>query len=148
MTAVANETAYAVIHSCRQHSDKIATLFAGYGGIQGLINEELVDTTIFDEYDLDAMKFTPGGIFGSDRTKIKPFSEDPDIYKRIYEVLKAHNIRTVFFNGGHDAFDNFLNLTILKEKFNYEIILIGIPKTINNDIVCTDFCPGFGSAAK
>jgi len=71
MTAVTNETAFAIIHSCRQFPEKIGRLYAAYCGISGIILEEFVDTTIFDDYELDKMRYTPGGVFGGDRTFLR-----------------------------------------------------------------------------
>ncbi len=148
VTAVINASACGVIESIRKHSDKIGKLYAGKNGILGALHEELIDTTLESDADIAALKHTPGGAFGSCRYKLKDIDHNRAEYERLIEVFKAHNIGYLFYNGGNDSTDTANKISQISEQFGYPIQCIGIPKTVDNDLVCTDNCPGFGSVAK
>lgn len=147
-TAVINTTASAVITTARQHNDKINRVFAGKNGIMGALQEELYDTSIETDKNIELLKYTPGCAFGSCRVKLKNVDEHPEHFERLFNVFKAHNICYFFYNGGNDSADTIFKISQACEKFNYPMQCIGIPKTIDNDIAMTDNCPGFASAAK
>ena len=94
------------------------------------------------------MRHTPGGAFGSCRYKLKGLDENRAQYERLMEVFKAHNIGYFLYNGGNDSADTTWKVSQLAGELGYPLACIGIPKTVDNDLVGTDSCPGFGSVAK
>lgn len=148
VTSVINASACGVIEACRANSDRIAKLYAGRNGILGALNEELIDTSLESAEDIAALKYTPGGAFGSCRYKMKDINDNSDEYQRLVDVFKAHNIGYFFYNGGGDSADTCLKVSQISERMGYPIQAIHIPKTIDNDLPLTDCCPGFGSVAK
>jgi len=148
VTAVINASACGVIEACREHRDKIGTLYAGQNGIIGALQENLIDTSKETPTSIKALKHTPGGAFGSCRYKMKDIKESTAEYERLVEVFKAHNIGYFFYNGGGDSADTCLKVSQISAKMGYPIQAIHIPKTIDNDLPFTDCSPGFGSVAK
>ena len=148
VTAVINASAAGVIQTARQHAEVIGTMYAGYNGILGILNEELIDTSSLSTDTLLALKHTPGGAFGSCRHKLKGLEENRAEYERLLEVFSAHNIGYFFYNGGGDSQDTAYKVSLMAEQQGYPLACIGIPKTIDNDLPFTDTCPGFGSVAK
>ncbi len=148
VTSVINASACAVIETCRANSDKIGSVYAGKNGILGALDEELIDTSLESPAAIAALKYTPGGAFGSCRYKMKDLQDSDAEYQRLIEVFKAHNIGYFFYNGGGDSADTCLKVSQISEKMGYPIQAIHIPKTIDNDLPLTDCCPGFGSVAK
>jgi ATP-dependent phosphofructokinase / diphosphate-dependent phosphofructokinase len=147
-TTVLNASACGVIETARQHNNRINTVFAGQYGILGAIEEALMDTAALDTLALQQLKYTPGAAFGSCRYKLQDFTLQPQLYERIFQVFQAHHIRYFLYNGGGDSQDTTCQLAKYSHQNNYPLTCIGIPKTIDNDIPCTDQCPGFGSVAK
>jgi 6-phosphofructokinase 1 len=148
VTAVINASACGVIEACREHKDKIGTLYAGQNGILGALHENLIDTSKESPGAVSALKHTPGGAFGSCRYKMKDIKDSSAEYERLIEVFKAHNIGYFFYNGGGDSADTCLKVSQISAKMGYPIQAIHIPKTIDNDLPFTDCSPGFGSVAK
>jgi len=148
VTAVINASASGVIETARKHSNKIGTLYAGENGIIGALTENLIDTSVETDADIEALIHTPSGAFGSCRYKMKSLEANRDQYERLIEVFKAHNIGYFFYNGGGDSADTCLKVSQLSESMGYPIQAIHIPKTVDNDLPVTDNCPGFGSVAK
>ena len=148
VTAVINASACGVIEACREHRDKIGTLYAGQNGIIGALHENLIDTSKETAASIKALKHTPGGAFGSCRYKMKDLKESTLEYERLVEVFRAHNIGYFFYNGGGDSADTCLKVSQISAKMGYPIQAIHIPKTIDNDLPFTDCSPGFGSVAK
>jgi 6-phosphofructokinase len=148
VTAVINASASGVIEACREHRDKIGTVYAGQNGILGALHENLIDTSKETPTAIAALKHTPGGAFGSCRYKMKNLEESSAEYERLVEVFKAHNIGYFFYNGGGDSADTCLKVSQISAKMGYPIQAIHIPKTIDNDLPFTDCSPGFGSVAK
>lgn len=146
-TAVINSSACGVIETARQHT-QLGKVFAGKNGIIGVLNEELIDTSLESDKDIAALRFTPASAFGSCRYKLKKFEEDDTEYRRLIDVFKKYGIGYFFYNGGGDSQDTAHKISELSLKLNYPITCIGIPKTIDNDLPITDSCPGFGSVAK
>ncbi|ACM60917.1 6-phosphofructokinase [Caldicellulosiruptor bescii] len=146
-TAVINASLLGVIEEAmKQHP--IRAIYGAKNGIIGLIDEELYDLRMEDPEELKLLKTTPSSALGSCRYQLKPFEHDEKDYIKIFNVFEAHNIRYFFYIGGNDSMDTADKLTRYAQKIGYDICIIGIPKTIDNDLVMTDHCPGFGSAAK
>ena len=148
VTAVINASAAGVIETARKYPKKIGKVFAGKNGILGALEENLIDTTHETDYQINLLKYTPGGAFGSARYKLKGIEENRREYERLIEVFKAHNIGYFFYNGGGDSMDTAHKVSQIGSEMNFPIASIGIPKTVDNDLPITDTCPGFGSVAK
>lgn len=146
MTPVINNSAASLIRTAQKHSDKINKIYAAKNGIIGLIENRIVDVTELSEKELSLIGNTSGGIFGTCRYKLK--EDDYETYEKIYNTLKEYDIKCIFYNGGNDSADTSNKLCKIKEYFDYDLICIGIPKTIDNDLPFTDVCPGFPSSAK
>lgn len=114
----------------------------------GALREELIDTSSESDETIAALFRTPGGAYGSCRYKMKPFEESQREYQRLIKIFQTYDIGYFFYNGGNDSMDTALKVFKISEKLGYPITCIGIPKTIDNDLMGTDNCPGFGSAAK
>ena len=148
VTAVINATACGIIETARMHSDKIGTVYGARNGIIGALKEELVDTSLETDSDIAALKHTPGGAFGSCRFKLKDLEKQHAEYERLIEVFRAHNIGTLFYNGGGDSSDTAYKISKIAKQLGFPVNCIGVPKTIDNDLPITDTCPGFGTTAK
>ncbi len=148
VTAVINASACAVIETARKHRNKIAKVYAGRDGIIGALTEDMIDTSKESARNIAALKYTPGGAFGSCRYKLKSFEENEAQYRRLIEVFSAHNIGYFFYNGGNDSMDTAHKVSQIGRKLGYPITCVGVPKTVDNDLPITDNCPGFGSVAK
>ena len=147
VTSVINATASAVIEASRK-SKKISKLYAGKDGIIGILNEDLIDTSLENSSDIKKLMHTPGGAFGSCRHKLKDVNQSKREYERLIDVFKAHNIGYFFYNGGGDSQDTSNKIAQYTKDAGFPVTCIGIPKTIDNDLPYTDNCPGFGSVAK
>ena len=145
VTAVINATACAVIETCRRHR---ITAYAARNGILGALREELIDLAKEDRTAIAALRHTPGGAFGSCRFKLKSLDADRPRYERLIEVLRAHDIRYFLYNGGNDSADTSLKIAQIAQSLGFPLHVIGVPKTVDNDLPVTDCCPGFGSVAK
>src|SRR5258707_15337153 len=145
VTAVINATACAVIQTCRRRG---VGVYAARNGILGALREELIDLAREDARDIAALRYTPGGAFGSCRFKLKSLEVDRARYERLFAVLRAHDIRYFLYNGGNDSADTSLKISRLSAELGYPLNVIGVPKTVDNDLPVTDSCPGFGSVAK
>jgi len=148
VTPVINASAAGVIQTAKDHPDKINKVYAGQDGILGALHEELIDTSLESGADIEALKMTPSGAFGSCRYKLKSIEQHRTEYERLIEVFKAHDIRYFFYNGGGDSQDTAHKVSQLSDTMGYPITCVGIPKTIDNDLPYTDCSPGFGSVAK
>jgi ATP-dependent phosphofructokinase / diphosphate-dependent phosphofructokinase len=145
VTAVINASACGVIETARTHNINV---YAGRNGILGALNEDLLDISKETAKDIAALRFTPGGAFGSCRHKLKDIAESSAEYEHIIKVFAAHDIKYFFYNGGGDSQDTTYKISQVSHLMNYPLTCIGIPKTIDNDLPYTDCCPGFGSVAK
>lgn len=148
VTAVINATAAGVIETARKHKAKIANVYAGRNGIIGALTEDMVDTNRESAAAIAALKYTPGGAFGSARYKLRSLEDNRAEYERLIEVFKAHDIGYFFYNGGNDSMDTALKVSQLAKQKRFPLTCLGIPKTVDNDLPATDTCPGFGSVAK
>jgi len=143
VTSVINASAYGVLSSLLK-SREVETVYAAKNGIDGILKEEIFDISLESRSEIEKIPFTPGGIFGSCRTKINDVKE----IEKIFRNLKAHNIGYFFYNGGNDSMETAYKLSKYSEDSGEKINIIGVPKTVDNDLCFTDHCPGFGSAAK
>ena len=128
--------------------DCITEVYGAAHGIRGILNEEFYDISKEDIAELELLKNTPSSALGSVRYKLKSVEDDPTDYQRLLEVFKKYNIRYFFYNGGNDSMDTCNKVSKFMKQSGYECRVIGVPKTIDNDLFGTDHCPGYGSAAK
>lgn len=148
VTAVINASAAGVIETARRYADKIGTVYAAHYGIFGLWDEELIDTGVELQEEIARLRYTPAGIFGSCRYDLRQIEDDAAFFDRVFQVLAAHDIGYLFFNGGNGTLDSSWKLHRAAQKLNYPLKVIGVPKTMDNDLVLTDCSPGYGSVAK
>ena len=127
---------------------EITAVYGAAHGIKGILNEEFYDISKEDEKELLLLKNTPSSAMGSVRYKLKDASVDDTDYKRLLEVFKKYDVRYFFYNGGNDSMDTCNKISKYMAKSGYDMNVIGVPKTIDNDLFGTDHCPGFASAAK
>lgn len=146
VTAVIGATAAALIAAHRQAS--AGRLFAAEHGLSGLMNEHLVDASALPEDMRLALSHLPGGGLGSGRTLLESYEQNPGQWQRVRDVLVAHEIGTIYVNGGNGSMDTAAKLAELSDRFALGLRVIGLPKTIDNDLEGTDTSPGFGSALK
>ena len=146
-TSVINASAAGVfIEALKQ--DKITAVYGAAHGIRGVLNEDFYDISKEDMKELELLKYTPSSALGSVRYKLKDAKKDDTDYKRIVEVFKKYNIRYFFYNGGNDSMDTCNKISKYIKKSGWDCNVIGVPKTIDNDLFGTDHCPGYASAAK
>ena len=148
VTSVINASACGVLETARRHRRRIGKVFAGRNGIIGALTEDLIDTSAEKAGTIAALRYTPGGAFGSARYKLKGFDTNLAEYERLIEVFKAHDIGFFFYNGGGDSMDTAYKVSQIGSRLGFPVTCIGIPKTVDNDLPITDNCPGFGSVAK
>ena len=119
-------------------------------GVEGLLEERLVDLgAMFDSEDkLRRLEHTPAAALGSCRRKLPRPQDDPALYEKLLSIFKKYDIRYFFYIGGNDSMDTAAKLSEYTRTHDYEMRIMGVPKTIDNDLVVTDHTPGFGSAAK
>lgn len=146
-TSVINASAAGVIITALKQ-DCITKVYGAAHGIKGMLEEEFYDMSKEDPYELELLKTTPSSALGSVRYKLKNAEEDPTDYLRLLEVFKKYNIRYFFYNGGNDSMDTCNKISKFMQKSGYDMRVMGVPKTIDNDLFGTDHCPGYGSAAK
>ena len=152
-TAAINATLAGVIKGALANS-AVKTVYGMRNGIEGMLSERLVDLgDIFaDEKKLDMLIHTPAAALGSCRKKLpdpnSQKAEDVALYEKIFDIFKKYDIRYFFYIGGNDSMDTVAKLSVYAAKKDYEMRIMGVPKTIDNDLVATDHTPGFGSAAK
>ena len=146
-TSVINASAYGVIKTALENPN-ITAVYGAEHGIKGVLNDRLFDMGQEDPAELELLKYTPSSALGSCRYKMKDPDVDDTDYKRILEVFKKHDVRYFFYNGGNDSMDTCNKISKYMQSVGYECRVMGVPKTIDNDLCWTDHCPGFPSAAK
>ena len=146
-TAVINASAAGVFTEALKQ-DCIPKIYGAAHGIKGILEENLYDISCEDEKELELLKTTPSSALGSVRYKLADPNVDETDYKRLLEVFKKYNIRYFFYNGGNDSMDTCNKVSKFMQRAGYECRVIGVPKTIDNDLAATDHCPGYGSAAR
>lgn len=146
-TSVINASALGCIEAAL-NSENITHVYGAANGIKGVLDDLIYDLGREDREELALMKYTPSSILGTCRYKLKDFVVDDTDYKRILEIFQKYDIRYFFYNGGNDSMDTCSKISSFLLQNNYECRVMGIPKTIDNDLAGTDHCPGYGSAAK
>jgi len=147
-TSVINSSAYGVIKEAFKQSDSIYEVYVMKHGIQGALNEDFFHMSNEDEKQIELLRHTPGAAFGSVRYKITDPNEDETDYIRLLYIFRKYNIRYFLYNGGNDSMDTCHKIAEYMKSVGYEIRVIGVPKTIDNDLPFTDHTPGYGSAAR
>ena len=146
-TSVINASAYGVIKTALE-AEEITKVYGASHGLVGVLNDELF---VMDEEDPEELRYllhTPSSELGSCRYKMKDPEVDDTDYKRILEIFKKYNVRYFFYNGGNDSMDTCNKISRYMKSVGYDCRVMGVPKTIDNDLFGTDHCPGFASAAK
>ena len=146
-TAVINASVLGAVQTAL-NSPQITRVLGAAHGITGVLNEQLYDMGMEDPAELELLKFTPSSSLGTCRYKMKDPDVDPTDYEKILETFKKFDVRYFFYNGGNDSMDTCNKISKFMQKSGYECRVMGIPKTIDNDLFGTDHCPGFASAAK
>lgn len=146
-TSVINASAYGCIKTALEN-ENITKVYGALNGIKGVLNDNLIDMSKEDADELALMLQTPSSALGSCRYKLKDPDVDDTDYKRILEIFKKYDVRYFFYNGGNDSMDTCNKISKYMLKNGFECRVMGIPKTIDNDLAGTDHCPGYGSAAK
>lgn len=146
-TSVINSSAAGVFLEALK-SPEITKVYGAAHGIKGVLDEQFYDIGLEDKKELELLKYTPSSALGSVRYKLKDVSVDDTDYKRILEVFKKYDIRYFFYNGGNDSMDTCNKISKFLNGSGWDCNVIGVPKTIDNDLFGTDHCPGFASAAK
>jgi len=146
-TSVINASAYGVIHTALDN-EHITEVYGAAHGIKGVLADQLYDMSKEDADELHLLLNTPSSELGSCRYKIADPDADDTDYKRIVEIFEKRNVRYFFYNGGNDSMDTCNKISRYFAKVGYECRVMGVPKTIDNDLYGTDHCPGFASAAR
>ena len=146
-TAVINSSLYGVIRQAQRRND-IDKLFGAVHGVEGLLKEDLVDLFAEAQTNIDSLKKLPGAALGGCRHMIKSADPEDNEIQKIFSVFEKYKIRHFFYIGGNDSMDTASKIHEMAQKVGYDLRVIGIPKTIDNDLVGTDHCPGYGSCAK
>jgi 6-phosphofructokinase 1 len=148
VTATINASACGVIEAARRNRSRIGRVYAAHNGILGALDEDLLDTSFEPAAAIRALMHTPGGIFGSCRYDLPPLPLGRPHFERLAAVFRAHDIGYFFYNGGNGSAETAHQIATILPQLGQPVISIAVPKTIDNDIVGSDFSPGFGSVAK
>ena len=148
VTSVINASACGVLEEARKYPSQIGAAYAAAYGIRGLLQEDIYDLTKESKTNINALRYRPGGIFGSSRHRMMDPAKDESEYQRLLAIFRAHNIGYFLYNGGGGSMDAANKMANYCDAHNCPVSCIGIPKTIDNDIAHTDSCPGYGSVAK
>ncbi len=145
-TAVINSSLLGVIDAAKKMNMK--HIYGSLNGIDGILNERIIDLNTEDETELSYLKNTPSAALGSVRLHLKDYTIDPTTYEKIHKVFEKLNIHYFFYIGGNDSMDTCYKVAEYFKNNSYDCKVIGIPKTIDNDLIGTDHTPGFGSSVK
>jgi len=149
---VINSSLRGVIDTCKMFPDTFGTIYAGWHGIEGVLKEALLDLSAQDEDEVALLRYTPAaGSIGTCRYKLK--KDQQEDFERAIEVMKAHNVGYFFYNGGNDSMDTAHKVSLLANERGLDLVAVGIPKTIDNDVGDSEFklidhSPGYGSVAR
>ncbi|WP_099468783.1 6-phosphofructokinase [Konateibacter massiliensis] len=147
-TAVINSSLYGVIAEALKSTDSIETVYGMENGIEGFLKGKVIPITgQFSDEELKVIQTTPGAYLGSCRYKL-PADLENEVYPKLFQEFEKLNIGYFLYIGGNDSMDTVSKLSRYAESIQSSVRILGIPKTIDNDLVCTDHTPGFGSAAK
>ena len=147
-TSVINASLAGVFESCKSRGADI--VYGMCNGVAGLLEERVVDlsTVLTDDLDIELLKRTPSSFLGSCRYKLPDWHKDEAVYKKLFAILEKLNIGYFFYIGGNDSMDTIGKLADYGARIDSDIRFMGVPKTIDNDLMVTDHTPGYGSAAK
>jgi len=151
-TPVINNSLRGVIEACRDYPDSFGTVYGGWHGIEGVLKEELLDLSAQDAHEIALLRTTPAaGSIGTCRYKLKP--RQTEDFERVIEVLRAHDAGYFFYIGGNDSMDTAHKVSQLAAQRGLDLIAVGVPKTIDNDVgdsafQLIDHTPGYGSVAR
>lgn len=146
-TAVINASAYGVLKTALE-SDAITNVYGAAHGIRGVLDDRLYDICQEDPDELRLLLHTPSSELGSCRYKMADPEADDTDYRRILEIFQKYDVRYFFYNGGNDSMDTCNKISRYMQAHDWECRVMGVPKTIDNDLFGTDHCPGYASAAK
>ncbi len=146
-TTVINASACGVIQEALRR-DCVRDLYGANNGVLGIVQEDLFDLRAESPETVEGLRRTPSAAVGSCRYKLGDLGADRDKYQRLLDVFRAHDVRFFFYVGGNDSMDTADKVHRLARESGYELRVIGVPKTIDNDLTGTDHCPGYGSVAK
>lgn len=146
-TAVINASAYGVLKTALE-SDAITNVYGAAHGIRGVLDDRLYDIRQEDPDELRLLLHTPSSELGSCRYKMADPEADDTDYRRILEIFQKYDVRYFFYNGGNDSMDTCNKISRYMQAHDWECRVMGVPKTIDNDLFGTDHCPGYASAAK
>ena len=144
---VINASALGVIRTAFA-SEHITKVYGAYHGIDGVLDDKLMDMDEAGLIELDKFMYSPASALGSCRTKMPDPKDDDTKYRQVLEVFKKHNVRYFCYIGGNDSMDTCNKISKYMKSVGYECRIMGVPKTIDNDLFGTDHCPGYGSSAK
>lgn len=145
-TSVINSSLHGAVKEAEKHPE-ISHIYGSLNGIDGLLSDNIIDLGAEDKETIELFLQTPGAVLGTTRHKL-PKDLHHEEYSRIIETLKKHDIGYVFVNGGNDSMDTCYKLSLLAKELNMDLKVMGVPKTVDNDLAETDHSNGFGSAAK
>jgi len=145
-TSVINASLVGVVQKAKELG--VQRIFGGLNGIEGILQEKLVVLSAEHPADIEAVQYRPGAILGGCRYQIKDPKPEGSELKRLFSILKKYDIRYFFYIGGNDSMDTAQKIHVAAQKLKVDLRVIGVPKTIDNDLFGTDHCPGFGSCAK
>ncbi|MFP4029643.1 MAG: diphosphate--fructose-6-phosphate 1-phosphotransferase [Candidatus Brocadiia bacterium] len=149
---VINSSLLGVIRACQNYPDEFGTIYGGWHGIEGILQEELINLSEQPEEEISLLRTTPAaGAIGTCRYKLKE-GQDED-FDRIIEIFKAHHVGCFFYIGGNDSMDTANKVAELAAEQGLDLISVGVPKTIDNDVGDSEFelidhTPGYGSVAR
>lgn len=146
-TAVINSSVIGLLEKNKEMG-YYENVFAGLNGIEGILNENIINLSKLSPDEINEFKYTPSSGLGSCRYKMKDINESLEEYEKLIDILNSNNIKAFFYVGGNDSMDTVDKLGKYSKEKGLDINFIGIPKTIDNDLMFTDHTPGFGSASK
>ena len=148
-TAAINATLAGVIKGAFD-SEAIDVIYGAHNGVEGMLEGRItnLNDVMKTEMDFKLLASTPAAALGSCRRKLPKMGEDDAVYEKLFDFFKKNNIRYFFYIGGNDSMDTVAKVSAYAATHDYEIKVMGVPKTIDNDVVGTDHTPGYGSAAK
>ncbi len=146
-TAIINTSFYGVIKEAKRQTEHISGIYGSLNGIEGLLNDNLIDLRQEDEAQIELLKQTPAAALGTTRYKLSGDINHED-YQKILKTVQKHNIGYMLVNGGNDSMDTSYKLATFFRKANVDVKVMGIPKTVDNDLAYTDHCLGYPSAAR
>ena len=147
-TSVINASLAGVLQACQMRGAN--RVYGMLHGVEGLLDEKTVDltATLGSSLEIELLKRTPSSYLGSCRYKLPDYLTHPEVYEKLFAILKKMDIGYFFYIGGNDSMDTICKLSDYAKQVGSDIRFMGVPKTIDNDLMMTDHTPGYGSAAK